>query len=308
MTLRLSAFVLASLTTVLAAQQSPRQTSGAQKRAEPPKSESAELAALAQKVLGKDCTNKLFYFPTHDEPATPKKWGYDYENINFRSGDGTALHGWFIPSAKRSSKGTIVFSHGNTGSMGWHLGFILWLVEAGYNVMMYDYRGFGTSGGEVNRRGMIDDVKACFSYVKKRSDVDPQRLVSFGHSLGGSQSITALGESPVNGLRAIIIDGAFNSYNAMAKIIAGDLGGNLITDELSPRDFIKKIGPVPLLVVHGTSDEVVPLSQGVQLFRRALGPKTMFEVTGGQHGDSLSRNNGEYRKKLLTWLEAVLKS
>ncbi len=216
------------------------------------------------------------------------------------------LHGWFIPSRERETKGTVVFSHGNTGSVGYHLGFVLWLVEAGYHVFMYDYRGFGKSGGELDRPGMLEDVKAAFSYVAGRSDVDPGKLVSYGHSLGGAKSVTALAGERAAGLKAIILDGTFSSYRAMARVVGGELGASLITDEFSPRDYIKKITGTPVLVVHGDQDQVVPFSQGRELFRLANEPKTLFEVEGGRHGDSLSRNAGAYRKRVLAWLDGVL--
>ena len=271
----------------------------------------SDLSRMAQGMIGKKGGNQLFYFPTRDEPTTPAAWGLKYEAINFKSADGTPLHGWFIPAknrAAKAAKGTVVFSHGNAGSISYHLGFCTWLAEASYNVFMYDYRGFGKSGGTVDRRGMIDDVKAAFAYAGKRQDIDPNRLVSFGHSLGGAQSVTALGETPVKGLRAIIIDGAFASYQAMAGIIGGQLGASLVTDELAPKDFVKKLPPVPFLVVHGTNDEVVPVSQGLQLYEAAAQPKTLFEVKTGRHGTALSRDNGAYRKKMITWLDAAMKS
>lgn len=266
-----------------------------------------DLARAAQQVLGKNGGNQLFYFPTRDEPATPATWGFKYENVDFKSTDGTPLHGWFIPAEKvNHAKGTVVFSHGNAGSIGYHIGFVMWLAEAGYNVMMYDYRGFGKSGGSVDRRGMIDDVKAAFSYILTRPDVDKNKLVSFGHSLGGAQSVTALGETPVKGLRAIVIDGAFASYRAMARIVGGQLGESLVTDELAPKDFVKRLTPVPLLVVHGQHDEVVPFSQGRQLYEAAAQPKTLFEVKEGRHGTSLSADHGAYRKKVIDWLDHTL--
>jgi uncharacterized protein len=269
-----------------------------------------DLSRIAQGMIGKQGGNQLFYFPTHDEPSTPTAWGLKYEPIDFKSADGTPLHGWFIPAkdkTAKSAKGTVVFSHGNAGSISYHLGFCAWLAEASYNVIIYDYRGFGKSGGTVDRRGMIDDVKAAFAYALKRPDIDTSRLISFGHSLGGAQSVTALGETPVKGLRAIVIDGAFASYQAMARIIGGQLGANLVTDELAPKDFVKKLAPVPLLVVHGDADEIVPVSQGLQLYEAAAQPKTLFEVKSGHHGTALSRDNGAYRKKMIAWLDAVTK-
>ncbi|MES2920546.1 MAG: alpha/beta hydrolase [Verrucomicrobiota bacterium] len=269
-----------------------------------------DLSRLAQGMIGKKGGNQLFYFPTRDEPSTPTAWGLKFETINFKSADGTPLHGWFIPAkdkAAKSAKGTVVFSHGNAGSISYHLGFCAWLAEASYNVIIYDYRGFGKSGGTVDRRGMIDDVKAAFAYALKRPDIDTNRLISFGHSLGGAQSVTALGESPVKGLRAIVVDGAFASYRAMARIIGGQFGANLVTDELSPKDFVSKLAPVPLLVVHGAADEIVPVSQGLQLYEAAAQPKTLFEVKAGHHGTALSKDNGAYRKKMIAWLDGVMK-
>ncbi len=266
----------------------------------------ADLAALVKGMLGEDNADRLFYFPTKDIPTSPEKWGFEYEEVMFKSSDGTNLSGWFMPGRTNQIKGTIVFSHGNAGSMGHHLGFVMWLVEAGYNVFMYDYRGFGQSAGSVDRQGMIADVSAAFDYVITRDDVDPALLISFGHSLGGAKSITAFAQRAIPGLRAIIVDGAFSSYRQMAGLVGGELAESLITDDFSPQDYVEKIMGVPLLVVHGENDEVVPLSQGEALFQRANQPKTMFKVKGGTHGDALSRDNGEYRAKVLGWLGEVL--
>ena len=212
-----------------------------------------------------------------------------------------------MPAQGKAAKATVVFSHGNTGSIGHHLGFVMWFAEAGYNVLTYDYRGFGSSGGTVDRRGMLEDVRAAFAYVKTRSDVNGDKLVSYGHSLGGAKSLAALGEAPVKGLRAVISDAAFSSYLAMAQTMAGQVGANLVTDEWAPKDAIRKIAPVPLLIVHGTKDELVPVAQGRLLFKIAGEPKTLFEVKDGHHGDSLVRDHGAYRKKLLAWLDEALK-
>jgi uncharacterized protein len=269
-----------------------------------------DLSKTAEGILGKNGGNQLFYFPSRDEPATPATWGLKFETVNFKSADDTPLHGWFIPAkgkTARSAKATIVFSHGNAGAVGHHLGFCAWLAEAGYNVFAYDYRGFGKSGGNVDRRGMINDVKAAFTCVCKRGDIDTGKIISYGHSLGGAQSVTALGETPVKGLRAIIIDASFASYTSMARFVGGQFGESLVTDELAPKDFIKKLAPTPLLVIHGTKDEVVPFSQGRQLFEAAGEPKTFFQVEAANHGGALSGNKGAYRKKMIAWLDQVLK-
>ncbi len=268
----------------------------------------AGLVRLAEALLGRNGGNQLFYFPTRDEPATPKTWGYGYDEVDFKSKDGTALSGWYVPAAGKhrgKAKATVVFSHGNAGSMGHHLGFCMWLVAEGYNVFLYDYRGYGKSGGRVDRRGMIDDVRAAFGQVAMLPGAG-SRLVAMAHSLGGAKSIVALAEGPVRGLRAVVTDAAFSSYQAMARKIGGEAGVRLVSDELAPKDFVGKLAPVPLLVIHGTADGVVPFAQGTELFAAAREPKTLFAVQGGGHGNALIVNNNEYRKKLLQWLDARL--
>lgn len=270
---------------------------------------SGNLAKLAEMILGKNGGDRLFYFPSKDQPCTPRKFGYQYEDVSFRSADGTKLHGWFMPAAAGAgkAKGTVVFSHGNAGSLGHHLGFVSWLMRAGYNVLLYDYRGYGKSSGTVSRKGIIEDVQAAFAYVAKRKDVDATRLVSFSHSLGGAKSIAAIGMKPVKGLRAVIVDGGFASYRDMARLKAGELGAKMTSDEFSAIQYVDKISPVPILFVHGENDTMVPISQGEKLFKKAKKPKTFFRVRGGSHTDSLGRNHGEYRKKMLAWLDKVLR-
>lgn len=267
-----------------------------------------QLSKLAEAFLGKNGGNRLFYFPTKDQPFTPRKYGAKYEDVTFKSADGTELHGWFLPSnlGAGKAKGTVVFSHGNAGSVAHHYGFISWLMPAGYNVLLYDYRAFGQSKGELSRKGLVEDVTAAFQYVASRKDVDAGKLVSFSHSLGGAKSVVALAMKPIKGLRAVITDGAFASYKEMARQKAGQVGANLTTDELSTIDYIDKLPSVPLLIIHGTADTMVPVGQGEKLFEKAREPKTFFKVENGTHVDSLDRNHGEYRKKMLAWLDKVL--
>ena len=264
------------------------------------------ISRLARNLLGEQGGDALFYLPTRDQPQTPARWNFRYEDVRFESADATPLHGWFLPARAAKPLGTVVFSHGNSGSVGHHLGFVMWMVEAGYHVFMYDYRGFGKSGGRVDRRGMIEDVQAAFRHVASRGDIDPKRIISFGHSMGGAKSVTALAEARPAGLRAVVVDGTFASYQTMARVFAGQLGANVATDAWSPIAHVNDLAPVPLLVVHGTDDEVVPFEQGRLLYERAAQPKSLFRVEDGRHGDSLARRGGEYRAKVLEWLANAL--
>jgi|TARA_B110000914_G_scaffold225694_1_gene247178 fermentation-respiration switch protein FrsA (DUF1100 family) len=266
-----------------------------------------QLSAIAEKLLGKNGGDRLFYYPSKTAPDVPSKYGYRYADVNFKSEDGTKLHGWFLnPKLGVRSKGTIVFHHGNAGSVGYHITFVGWMVRAGYQVLLYDYRGYGKSEGEITRKGLVQDARAAVNYVKTRKDVDSKRLISFGHSLGGAKSLAALGEKMIPGVCGVVSFAGFASYEDMARRIAGETGANLVTDDYSAWNFVGKISPVPVLIAHGTDDTTVPLSQGEKLFKKAREPKTFYRIPKGSHTRALFMNDGEYREKVLTWMARVL--
>jgi len=264
-------------------------------------------AVVAPGFVNRPFVNKLFYLPTRDEPATPATWGYGYRQVNIISKDGTRLNGWWIESKAKPVLGTVVFSHGTAGSMGHHLGFVMWLAKAGYDVLIYDYRGYGKSQGSTDRQGMVLDAHAALDFAADQNKGANHKVISYGHSMGGAKSIAAIADSKPSKLRAVITDAAFASYRDMALTIGGKLAGDLVSDELSPVDQIAKISPLPVLIIHGKKDPVVPFAQGQKLFDAAKKPKTMFEVQEGGHGNNLWRDEGAYRKRMLEWLEENLK-
>lgn len=265
------------------------------------------LSGLLLKMVGKDGGNRLFYYPTRSAPDTPQKYGVAFEDVTFTSEDKTKLHGWFLkPKAGMRVKGTVVFHHGNAGSVGYHLPFVVWMVRGGYQVLMYDYRGYGKSGGKISRKGVIEDTRAAIAYAQSRKDVDGKKIISFGHSLGGAKSLAGLGEKMIPGVKGVICFAGFASYQDMARRFAGEAGKEVVTDDHSPRDVVEKIAPVPLLIVHGRSDRTVPPEQGEILFKKAKEPKTIFRVPNGGHTRALWMNNGEYRKKVMDWMGKVL--
>lgn len=265
-----------------------------------------EASKMLKDVLGKNGGNAWFYMPLGDNEDTPKRHGYAYDDVHFVSSGGAKLHGWFLKAkGEQVPLGTVVFSHGNGGAMGYHIDMATWLADAGYQVLMYDYRGFGSSKGEISRRGVVDDVKAAFAYVRTRKDVDGSKLFSVGHSLGGAKSIVALAETPVRGLRGVVTMGAFASYREEAAALAGSTGASLVTDELSPKDFVGRLG-VPYLMVHGDKDEVVPVAQGRELLSLAKQPKMGIIILAGRHMDMVTKDGGKYRKQILSWMKQQL--
>jgi fermentation-respiration switch protein FrsA (DUF1100 family) len=260
--------------------------------------------------------NGLFYYPSQKIYYTPDVFRAAYENIFFKSKDGTELNGWFIP-AVGPVKGTVIHFHGNAENMTNHYLFVRWLPNEGFNLFVFDYRGYGASSGKPERQGMVEDSMAAIDYVRRRPDVDPRRLLVFGQSLGGALALAAVAQDSKDGIRAVVVESAFASYRGIAREKLGDfwltwpiqwpLAWLLISDDESPLTIMKKIAPIPLLVIHGDKDETVSYSQGRQIYQKASPPKEFWTVAGGHHTEAFTRYAKEYQPKLVEFFVNRLK-
>ena len=102
----------------------------------------------------------LFFNPGKELVSDPQTAAYAPEEVGFKSGDGTALTGWYF-KARGRELGTILVCHGNVENMSTHVKLDLWLVDAGYNVFIFDYRGYGRSGGIPDVKGINLDAEAA---------------------------------------------------------------------------------------------------------------------------------------------------
>lgn len=253
--------------------------------------------------------DRMFYHPDRGVYDQPSRFGLSFTDVIFPSGDGTSLHGWWLP-AVGDARGTVVHVHGNAANVSAHLSAVSWLPARGYHVFLFDYRGFGKSEGVPGRRGIQLDLEAAVAYAREREGADPDRLVLFGQSLGGTVAIWGAGSGRLSGVRGLVTEGAFYAYRSMA----GDAAGLLrlftlgIRNTFSPSEVITRI-EVPHLIVHGTADQVVPFSQGRKLARHATDPTTFWPVEAGRHMDTFVGNRPDTtasRDRLVTFIEACL--
>ncbi len=255
------------------------------------------------------CANKAFYYPTQTVYGTPDQAGISYEAVSFESADGTKLAGWFMRAKdvadSHRAKGTVIHFHGNAENMTSHWQFVGWLTSRGFNVFVFDYRGYGASEGTPSQAGCFEDSNAAIDYVRSRPDVDPTRLLVFGQSLGGNNAIAAVGAGNRVGIRALAEESTFSSYPSIAndKITSAGL---LISDRYSAKNHIAAISPIPLLIIHGTADEVVPYSHATRLFSAAKEPKQLITVEGGDHIGAMMHKEGLYRDVLTKFFEDAL--
>jgi len=255
------------------------------------------------------CANGIFYQPDdrlYQTPACP------YEEVTFQSIDGTRLTGWFIPSPEKNPYGTVIHFHGNAANISNHYGFVSWLPEAGFNLFLFDYRGYGDSGGKPERQGVFEDSVTALRYVAARNDVDPSRLIAFGQSLGGANAVAAAAATPDVPLKGVVVDSTFFSYRSIARDKIGlipilgwlkwPLSFITATNGHSPGPVIARLAPTPVLIIHGTKDRVIPYEHGRLLYEAADSPKAMWTVNGGTHTDALITWEAVYKKKLATTL------
>ncbi len=255
----------------------------------------AALAFTAQAGL-----DSLFYHPDGIEYTNPGQDGYTYEDIRFPSQDGTRLSGWFIP-AQGKALGTVIHFHGNAQNMSAHYSFVSWLPANGFNLFVFDYRGYGKSEGRLSRKGVFQDSVAAVAYIKTREDIEQDKLILFGQSLGGANAMAVAGRTAFDGIVGVVSDSAFSSY----KAVAGDHAGILkpfaylfIGNQFSPEKAVGNISPTPLVIIHGTDDRVVPYKHAGILFKEAAEPKTLWTIQGGGHTESLGRFRAEVAPRL----------
>lgn len=267
-------------------------------------------------VLGCD---SAFYYPSSTVYRTPNRFGLAWEDVWLRTSDGLRLHGWFLPAVEASgqgaaARGTIVHFHGNAENITNHLPLVAWLPPRGYNVLMFDYRGYGRSEGSVTRAGTIADGHAALDHVLARPDVDRDRVVFYGQSLGGAVAIAVAADRPE--LRGVIAESTFSSYRAIAArhlqrslFFAGPafaLAHAVISPGHDPITAAPLLSPRPLFVITAAHDRICFPEMGRELFNAARPPRSLWEAPNSGHLAILHEDGAELQSRVLEWLHQTL--
>jgi fermentation-respiration switch protein FrsA (DUF1100 family) len=273
------------------------------------------LAVLIISWLGLAGCTQVFFQPLNDHVHDPETFGFAYEDVTFSSADGTALHGWFFP-AKDERVGSILFLHGNAENISTHFAGIVWATEGGFDAFVIDYRGYGRSEGLPDLDGVHQDATAALDALLARPGIAPEEVVMFGQSLGGAIALSALaGHSKKDRLAGLVIEGAFSDYRGIAREKLNDFWltwpfqwplSLTIDGRYDPKAAAAAIAPLPLLVVHGQKDIVVPPHHGDALFDAAMEPKAIWRP--GEAGHIAAFNSLSMRKRLIDHLTGLIKA
>lgn len=238
--------------------------------------------------------SQMVYFPSRAPFTTPKTW----EDVEIKTPDGLTLHGWFMP-ARGVAPGTkapaILHVHGNAGNVSSHSAMSSFLADAGFHVLIFDYRGYGRSSPArwLNRDELMVDTVAAFDALKGDPRLDPDRIGVLGVSLGGTFALGLPSRRP--SVKAVCTASAFSSWPGIAEDFVPVLGPVVMRSGLDGRNSVAAIGMsgsrMPMLFIHGDVDSIVPVRHAVVLANTATqagaaGERTI--VAGAKHNDLIT--------------------
>lgn len=242
---------------------------------------------------------RFLYFPAREFVSGPSDYGFTHEDVSLRTEDGVTIHAWWLPVA--AAPVTLLFLHGNAGNVSYWVEAATVFRDLGWNTLLVDYRGYGRSEGVPSEEGTYFDARAAWHYLVEERGIDPARIVVVGRSLGGGVATWLAERHRMGGL---VLEATFTS---IADVVAVTLPLPFI------RSFVRLGYPslsriarldVPLLVVHGRDDALVPFDHGRALYEAARGPKRFVELRGG-HNDAFALSRADYSEALRSFVETL---
>lgn len=243
--------------------------------------------------------DRMIYQPRGEMIFSPPAVGLQFEDVRFRTPDGVALHGWFVPTGKPSA-GVLLFLHGNAGNISHRLGSIRIFHDLGLNVFIFDYRGYGLSEGTPSEEGLYLDGRAALGVLLDRG-FTPEDIVIFGRSLGGAVAARISLETPP---AALILESSFTSLPSLASMVFPLFPLRFLLRSGYHTDRILPGVRCPLLVVHSPDDDIIPFSHGMKLFELASEPKTFLQTRGG-HNEGFLISGPLYTDGLASFISSV---
>ena len=240
--------------------------------------------------------NALLYFPSREILQTPAAAGVAFTDVGFAARDGERLHGWWVP-ARTPSIGHVLLCHGNAGNVGDRVAHVELLSAAGFDVLAFDYRGYGHSSGRPSEQGTYLDARAARDALLSRDGVDGARVLYLGESLGGAVALALALELPPAG---VILQSTFTSVRDMARVHYPLLPPALVPDAYPSLRLIPQL-QAPLLLLHGARDEIVPLMHAEALAGAAAAPTRLHVFPSVGHNDLVTRAGTAWAQAIRAW-------
>lgn len=254
--------------------------------------------------------SSLVFMPSKDVIETPEVLGIKFENIQITTRDNINLDTWFVPAKDNDlvGKGVILFCHGNGGNISNRISYLPIFRELGLATFLFDYRGYGKSGGTPSEEGTYADVEAAWQYLTQERQISPQKIIIYGESLGGAiASYLAQKISQSNGNNnagSLVLASTFTSINDRAAELYPFMPIRFLSRfSYNSIDRLPSI-KIPVLVIHSIDDEIIPFHHGERNFQVANQPKKLVKLRGDHNGgflDSLET----YRNGLHEFIQRI---
>ncbi len=223
----------------------------------------------------------IMFLPSTDrlQPVDVSIFLSDVKEVTLETRDGQNLYSWYAQAMTR--RPTILFFHGNAGSVPLrHLRMQGWMSK-GYGVLMLGYPGYGGSEGEPSENGFAEAAQLAYDFLRDEG-LSAEQVVIYGQSIGTGVAVTLASENPA---KALILEAPMMSAKAVAQQHYPYLPVSLmLKDPFLSMDRIDKIG-MPLLIIHGDQDQIIPVAHGRALYEKAVTPKTFHPMQGAGHND-----------------------
>ncbi|MCI0411152.1 MAG: alpha/beta hydrolase [Acidobacteria bacterium] len=223
----------------------------------------------------------LLYFPIRWNEQEADRANPGFEEVRIATSDGERLHAWL--QRLDNSPWTVVIFHGNAGNLYYHQATMYPFRKLGLQAILFDYRSYGLSSGHPTQKGLLLDGEAVVNYVEKTLGVPGEQIVYFGQSLGSGVAVLLAEKRPP---ARLILESGFTSLARVASTHYPFLpAGLLLRDRFEAARAIRSIS-CPVLFLHPSLDEIIPMPLGRALFKAANEPKRFVELPGAHHNDS----------------------
>ncbi len=200
-------------------------------------------------------------------------WKTSAEDVQFTASDGVRLHGWFF----RAGEPLIIWFHGNAGNITERGPMATELARRGISVLLFDWRGYGKSEGSPSESGLFCDALAAYDFARAKTNGD---IVLYGESLGGPYAAYVATQRKA---RCVIIENSFPSLAAIGNALYRPVPlGYFAPFALTTARWLNRAG-VPVLVMHGKHDQVIPFEVGMELFEQLRVPKELLVCETAAH-------------------------
>jgi fermentation-respiration switch protein FrsA (DUF1100 family) len=243
---------------------------------------------------------EIIFLPEPTSLRPSAEIGTTYQSVRIPVGTAGFLAAWWLPSAlAEAAPAAMLYLHGNEGNLAREVDRLQALRRLGLPILAIDYRGYGQSSGPPPSEAQLyEDAAAAWNHLTHVIGLEPTQLVIYGHSLGGAVAAELALRQPA--ACAIVLESTFTSMADMGRLRYPIFPIDwLLNQRFDTAERVARLLQ-PIVIVHGTRDDIVPVGMAEQLFVAAREPKRLLLVHGG-HEDAL-QNSGQLLHEAITQL------